>query len=72
MHRVITIQEDLCWHLARMMFDFYRRGYRMLPLWKRLERCLRWLAASLQAYQVVQTVQSDAAYLQGSHHHASV
>jgi hypothetical protein len=45
MYRVITIQEYLCWQLARMMFDFYRRGYRMLPLWKRLERCLRWQPA---------------------------
>ena len=45
MRRVITIPEDFCWHLARMMFDFYRRGYRMRPMWKRLERCLRWQRA---------------------------
>jgi hypothetical protein len=32
MRRVITVKEDFCWHLARMMFDFYRRGYRMRPM----------------------------------------
>jgi hypothetical protein len=45
MRRVITSKEDFCWHLARMMFDFYRRGYNMRPMWKRLERCLRWQPA---------------------------
>ena len=45
MHRVLTVKEDFCWHLARMMFDFHRRGYSMRPMWKRLERCLRWRPA---------------------------
>jgi hypothetical protein len=34
-----------------MMFDFYRRGYRMKPMWKRLERCLRWQRAAFQPTQ---------------------
>ncbi len=42
MRRVIAIKADLCWHLASMLFDFYRRCYRLRPMWRRLERCLKW------------------------------
>jgi hypothetical protein len=34
--RVITVQSDFCWQLARVMFDFARRGYRMPQLWAKL------------------------------------
>ncbi len=59
MRRVITVKEDFCWHLARMMFDFYRRDYRMRPMWKRLERCLRWQPAfkSTQWYTLYRVTQ---------------
>ena len=35
------MQSDFCWQLARVMFDFMRRGYCTPKLWAKLQHCLR-------------------------------
>jgi hypothetical protein len=39
--RVITVVDNFQQEMARVLFDFARRGYNMAPLWRKMRHCLR-------------------------------
>lgn len=63
--RVITVREDFCWQLARVMFDFAGRGYKMPKLWAKLQHCLRRRHAPWRCpwWALLQHIRADYAYM---------